>query len=191
VFTPQSRAFTMIEIAIALVLLAVALIPIVGVFLSSSEETRANKNRSIAAVLAASVLERCRHMRPEVLRSVKDWASVQEVQTQKSAMTAGPDVPSWISKDALVSPWTDSQQTSNSFLKEFGSIVQGRFRRFCSLVAYNAKAGENTPMGENDRSGWLSVTVVWTEKTAGVSRTVSYSLSTLVSDPIFPLGRAF
>ncbi|MBI4865193.1 MAG: prepilin-type N-terminal cleavage/methylation domain-containing protein [Candidatus Riflebacteria bacterium] len=171
------RGFTMVEIAIALLILSLGLLPMMGVFISNSEETRANKNRAFAAMLASSTLERYRRMSPAMLAASNlDWADENEVKQQCLKMTSIKEKPAVLGKDPFISPWV--KDPGDGYLKEFYALVGGKFSRYCTFN-YDKASG----------TGELVVTVIWQEKPAGGQRTVSYALGALVSEQFFPLGR--
>lgn len=162
----------MVEIAIAILILALGVMPMLGVFIANSEETRANKNRSFAAAIAASCLERYRKFRPKTLESMfKTEIKPEDFENAKNL----PETSKEIADDPILSP---KKVDAKDPAKEFFDLLP-RFRR---VMSYKAVAG-------TERAGQLQCTVVWTEKAAGRERVLTYSLATLLTDPIFPTGR--
>jgi prepilin-type N-terminal cleavage/methylation domain-containing protein len=193
----KPRGFTMVEVAIAVTILALALVPMLGVFLATSEETRANKNRTVAAALAASLLERYRSLPPEALTRMgfANWDTVksQVDQYKTTAGEAAPSVPANIDTDLIVSPWsrgsgvgsgtTAGAQPGNIYEKEFAEFIgKLKFRRF---VAFDQQREIDT---SGRHAGVLTCAVVWFERTGGATRALDYKLSAFAVDPIFPFG---
>lgn len=167
----QRAAFSLVEIAIATLILALGVLPMIGVFIANSEETRANKNRSFAAALASSALERYRKFRPETLASkFSTEINIQQVESSKTL----PETDKDIEADPVLTP--PAAELKDDSAKEFFRIAKN-FKR----VAYFKKI--------SNRMGQLTCTVFWKETTAGRERVLVYSLATLLTDPIFPTGK--
>ena len=163
--------FSLVEIAIATLILALGVLPMIGVFIANSEETRANKNRSFAAALASSALERYRKFRPETLAA--KFATEINPETIETSKTL-PETDKDIDADPILTPKDADIKDADS--KEFFRIAKN-FRR----VAYFKKI--------NDRMGQLTCTVFRKEVTAGRERVLVHSLASLLTDPIFPTGK--
>lgn len=167
----QRAAFTLVEIAIATLILGLGVLPMLGVFIANSEETRANKNRSFAAALASSALERYRKFRPETL-AAKFNKEINAGQVESSKTL--PETDKEIESDPVLT--IPDAQLKDDASKEFFRIAKN-FKR----VAYFKQI--------NKRMGQLTCTVFWKESAAGRDRVMVYSLATLLTDPIFPTGR--
>jgi hypothetical protein len=168
--------FSFIEIAIAVLILALGILPMIGVFVANSEETRANKNRSFAATLAASVLERYRKFRPATLdgKFAKGAVTPEIIAGWESSKTL-PETSKELSNDPLLSP--PQSELKDEMQKDF-------FRRldsFHRVVSFEM-------VGK--RMGKLTCAVAWKENAAGHGeRVITYTLATILTDPIFPTGR--
>lgn len=167
---PNRSAFSLVEIAIATLILALGILPMIGVFIANSEETRANKNRSFAAALAASALERYRKFRPETLASKFKDVDPAAIEAPKTL----PETDKEIENDPVLTLKEADQKDEAS--KEFFRIAKN-FRRLAYFHPVNKRMGQ------------LTCTVVWDEVAAGRHRIQVYSLATLLTDPIFPTGR--
>jgi len=155
-----------VEIAIAIMILALGVIPLISVFISNSQETRANKNRSIAAALATSVLERYRRFRPD---SIQGFTGAVD----PNAATVPAEAPE-IANDPVLTP-KDAKDSTKAF---FDLVKQLGFARVASYKKVSKRVGE------------LTCTVFWREDAgAGRERVMSYSLATMLTDPIYPMGR--
>jgi hypothetical protein len=168
----RRAGFSFVEIAIAILILALGILPMIGVFISNSEETRANKNRSFAAVLASSVLERYRKFRPEKLKGMfATEAKPEEWESSRKLPESSPE----LANDPILSP---KNLPANDPSKRFFEITEKNFRR---VVWFKP--------GANNKTGQLQCSVAWIEKAAGREKVLTYSLATLLTDPIFPTGR--
>lgn len=56
----RSAGFTLVEVSLAVVIMALALIPVASMIISSTRQTRFNEDQALAALLAAQILERYR-----------------------------------------------------------------------------------------------------------------------------------
>ena len=161
-------AFSLVEIAIATLILALGVLPMIGVFIANSEETRANKNKSFAAALASSALERYRKFRPETL------AQKFSKEIDPESIKTLPETDKEIENDPVLTPKEGDQKDDAS--KEFFRIAKN-FKRVVSFKKINSRMAQ------------LTCIVVWDEVAAGRHRMLVYSLATLLTDPIFPTGR--
>jgi type II secretory pathway pseudopilin PulG len=164
--------FSFVEIAIAILILALGILPMIGVFISNSEETRANKNRSFAAVLASSALERYRKFRPEKLKSMFGTEiKPEEYENTRKLPESSPE----LATDPILTP---KNLAANDPAKRFYEVIEKlNFRRVLHFKQISNRVGQ------------LQCTVVWSEKAAGREKVLTYSLATLLTDPIFPTGR--
>lgn len=187
--TRGRSAISLIEICIAALILSVALLPAIGVFQHNSEQTRANKNRTFAAALAASVIERYRRAKPSELNNFKDAASIEGMI--KTAMDAkdvsGASEPALIDSDPLLKivdtpPAAVAAAGAFDSEREFAGSVAKRFRRFVAFDQSAASGSSSTRF-----AGQLICSVVWIE-TSGINRAVRYTVGSVVGDTTFPLG---
>lgn len=56
----RSAGFSLVEVSLAVVIMALALIPVVSMIISSTRQTRFNEDQALAALLAGQLLERYR-----------------------------------------------------------------------------------------------------------------------------------
>ncbi len=172
----RRRGFSFVEIAIAVLILALGILPMIGVFIANSEETRANKNRSFAATLAASVLERYRKFRPSALDGkFGKTAITPEVIEGWEKSKQLPETSKELAGDPLLTP--PPAELKDEMQKDFFKRLDS-FHRVVSFEMVGKRMGK------------LTCAVAWEESAAGHGkRVITYTLATLLTDPIFPTGR--
>lgn len=193
---------TMIEIVIAVMILCLGVLPLYQVFMNSNRDAQRNRNRSYAAAMASSVIERYRGVtkwdKPEA--PYEDLIAKFPKGAYDGALRAGPQrhvgksVPELLDEDFLLSPWNSQHapqgvDAQNKHVTAYGTLVKDKgYRR---LAYFEQK---------NPRLGAMVCTVVWREQGTlpGVFSSDSqgpnevsaqYTLAMIVGDPIFPGGK--
>lgn len=193
----------MVEIVIAVMILVLGVLPLYQVFMNSSRDAQRNRNRSYAAAMASSVIERYRGVtkwdKPEApyeeLISKFPKGAYDGALQGGAERHVGKSVPELLDEDFLLSPWNTQHapqgiDAQSKHVTEYGRLVKDKgYRR---LAYFEQKS---------PRLGAMVCTVVWREQGSlpawfssdspqGPNEVnAQYTLAMVVGDPIFPGGK--
>lgn len=169
----RRRAFTMLEVMVATLILVLGIIPVYNLMTVQSGQARFNRDREFSAALASRVLARLRAMPSDELGRLREDAAAMKTFLAADPILH-PFLDETVAKDAspLLEEWeTDMERT------------QGRFETTVTMDPLEATMKE----GPFD----VVVEVSWNERLAAGAKEVrrSFVLAQVLGSPWLPTGK--
>jgi hypothetical protein len=162
--------FGAFEVALALLMLALGVLPVFSALVSGSAETRASRDRTAATLLATSALERFRRCSPDALARLfaAPFDDFRSVKARVDAAVAAARLPESGPPALLEDPvlWPAGEDGFQE--------PTGRARAFRVLMAFTRTG---------PRTGQLACAVLWQDGPASARRTLCVSLGAIVAEP--------
>ena len=171
----RSRAFTMAEIVITILILMIGIIPVYESLVKGSKSTRFNRRRTFAASIANNLTEILKKMHiTELVAKAGDIGTIYGKADQ--------------CKDPLVAPWEDPKiQKLMDANPKFKATMEG-YQKELKYYEILPTVIEDPTYPERMCTVQIRVTYVLPEMGANKYKTVASAM--VLTDPTFPAGKA-
>jgi len=172
-----SRAFTLVEIVITVLILMIGIITIYETIVQGSQDTRFSRRRTFAAALANNFIE------------------IQKKMHIKNLVDKGGDVPTIYAKaadcqDPLVCPWLDPNVQDLMSKKEDIKKVMEGYQKELKYYAFRPAVIPATDATLTERMCTVQIIVDYEFAEHGDHKYKQVAAAMVLTDPTFPAGKA-
>ena len=171
----RSRAFTMAEIVITILILMIGIIPIYQSLVKNSRTTRFNRRRTFAASIANSMTEILKKM--HIKKLVEEAGNIGTIYSKADQC-----------KDPLICPWEDPKiQALMDANPQFKATMDG-YKKELKYYEILPTVIEDPTLPE--RMCTVQVRVTYEIPEMGKARFKTVANAMVLTDPTFPAGKA-